>query len=126
MEKNLKKISKVIILLIIVLSILGGSFIFFNKEKEDEMVIPDYVYQNVMRMASKNIPLEVRELLSKSNEILKTGILDFENAYYNETTNAWWINILDSGKEDCMPAAVIDLDDNTTEINWRCMGLEME
>lgn len=40
----------------------------------------------------------------------------------NENTGTWWID-LDIEKEGCSPACVVDVNDKTAEINWRCTGL---
>lgn len=43
----------------------------------------------------------------------------------NENTGTWWID-LDIDKEGCAPACVVDVNDKSAEINWRCTGLISE
>ncbi len=40
----------------------------------------------------------------------------------NPDTGTWWID-LEIEKEGCNPACVVDIDDKTAEINWRCTGV---
>ena len=40
----------------------------------------------------------------------------------NETTGTYWID-LNLEKEGCSPACVVDIEDRTASINWRCTGL---
>lgn len=40
----------------------------------------------------------------------------------NDVTGTWWID-LDIEKEGCSPACVVNVNDKTAEINWRCTGL---
>lgn len=42
--------------------------------------------------------------------------------FCNEGTGTWWID-LDIQKQGCSPACVINVVNNTAEINWRCTGL---
>jgi predicted secreted protein len=44
-----------------------------------------------------------------------------ENAFYNDWTATWWID-LDAQKEGCAPACVVDVRTGQAEINWRCTG----
>ena len=46
--------------------------------------------------------------------LLGTGIC-------NENTGTWWID-LDVEQPGCLPACVVDVNDMTAEINWRCTG----
>ena len=43
----------------------------------------------------------------------------------NPDTGTWWID-LEIEKEGCSPACVVDIDDKTAEINWRCTGVVPE
>lgn len=40
---------------------------------------------------------------------------------YNNYTTTWWFD-LDTVKEGCAPACVVDEETDTAEINWRCTG----
>ena len=40
----------------------------------------------------------------------------------NEVTGTYWID-LDLEKEGCSPACVVDIENRTANINWRCTGL---
>ncbi len=43
---------------------------------------------------------------------------------HNEITNTWWFEAnLNSTKDGCNPACVVDEETKTAEINWRCTGL---
>jgi hypothetical protein len=42
----------------------------------------------------------------------------------NDITGTWWINFNpDTPKQGCSPACVVDINQKTAEINWRCTGL---
>lgn len=43
----------------------------------------------------------------------------------NVDTGTWWIN-LEVDKSNCYPACVVNIEDNSVEINWRCTGLLVE
>ena len=47
-----------------------------------------------------------------------------ETHFCNEGTKTWWID-LDLKKEGCRPACVINTENKTVEINWRCTGAMM-
>ena len=40
----------------------------------------------------------------------------------NKTTSTYWVD-LNLEKEGCSPACVVDIENKTAEINWRCTGL---
>jgi len=40
----------------------------------------------------------------------------------NDITGTYWID-LELDKEGCSPACVVDIENRTASINWRCMGL---
>jgi len=64
---------------------------------------------------------EAREI-ALGSDCVKEGKLKGE-AVCNENTGTWWIEI-DTKKEGCSPACVIDTELGTAEINWRCTGLK--
>jgi predicted lipoprotein with Yx(FWY)xxD motif len=41
---------------------------------------------------------------------------------YNENTRTYWVDI-QTYKEGCSPACVVDEENRTAEVNWRCTGL---
>jgi len=44
--------------------------------------------------------------------------------FYNETSKTWWFDAnLNATREECNPACVVNEENKTTEINWRCTGL---
>ncbi|RLC33943.1 MAG: hypothetical protein DRZ76_03655 [Candidatus Nealsonbacteria bacterium] len=45
-----------------------------------------------------------------------------QNYSCNEITGTWWID-LNLEKPGCNPACVVDVVNETAEINWRCTGL---
>ncbi|PIZ52434.1 hypothetical protein COY27_00370 [Candidatus Woesearchaeota archaeon CG_4_10_14_0_2_um_filter_33_13] len=50
-----------------------------------------------------------------------------EEINHNEYTNTWWINLkMKEPKTGCNPACVINLEQKTAEINWRCTGLLLD
>ncbi|MBU0662471.1 hypothetical protein KKH30_01365 [Candidatus Micrarchaeota archaeon] len=47
-----------------------------------------------------------------------------ENAFYNDSTNTWWIDLEpNEANEGCNPACVVSVVSGEAEINWRCTGL---
>jgi len=58
--------------------------------------------------------------IAETSECVNYGALK-ENAFYNENSKTWWID-LDAAKTECNPACVV-YEDETVEINWRCTGL---
>lgn len=53
----------------------------------------------------------------KGGEVLGVGI-------YNENSKTWWYDAnLNSVREGCNPACVVDEKTKTAEINWRCTGV---
>jgi hypothetical protein len=54
----------------------------------------------------------------KGGEALGFGI-------YNENTKTWWYEAnLNSVREGCIPACVVEEETKTAGINWRCLGLK--
>ena len=54
----------------------------------------------------------------KGGEALEPGT-------YNENSKTWWYTAnLNSTREGCNPACVVDEKTKTAEINWRCTGLK--
>ncbi len=54
----------------------------------------------------------------KGGEALANGI-------YNESSKTWWYEAnLNSVREGCVPACVVDDEAKTAGINWRCVGLK--
>ena len=45
-----------------------------------------------------------------------------ETFFCNEVTGTYWIDLV-LEKEGCNPACVVDIENRTASINWRCMGL---
>jgi hypothetical protein len=62
---------------------------------------------------------EAREIAANS-ECGEAGPL-LENAFYNDSTATWWID-LDVEQEGCAPACVVHVKTGQAEINWRCTG----
>ena len=58
--------------------------------------------------------------IAKNSECTQQGALT-ENAFYNENTRTWWID-LELEKQGCAPACVVSDETMTAEINWRCTG----
>lgn len=58
--------------------------------------------------------------IAQDSECLEQGQLK-ETHFCNENTGTWWID-LDTDKPGCMLACVINVNDKTAEINWRCTG----
>jgi len=50
------------------------------------------------------------------------GAMPEETYSCNSYTGTWWID-LDIDREGCSPACVVDIEDRSAEINWRCTGL---
>lgn len=63
--------------------------------------------------------LEEAKMIANSGDCNQGQLLD--NHICNEGTKTWWID-LKIDKEGCSPACVINAQDRTSEINWRCTG----
>lgn len=59
--------------------------------------------------------------IAENSECTAEGELK-ETRFCNQNTGTWWID-LEIDKPGCNPACVIDVNEKTTEINWRCTGL---
>ena len=59
--------------------------------------------------------------IAEASECTQEGTLS-DTYMCNENTGTWWID-LNLEKEGCAPACVVDVNDKTAEINWRCTGL---
>ena len=59
--------------------------------------------------------------IADASECAQEGALK-DTYMCNDVTGTWWID-LDIQKEGCSPACVINVNDKTAEINWRCTGL---
>ncbi len=58
--------------------------------------------------------------LAKNSECTKEGTLT-EEIHYNQNSKTWLID-LELPKQGCDPACVINLEEKTAEINWRCIN----
>jgi len=71
--------------------------------------------------AGKMVEVEAR-LIAEQNCIKDGESLAL--GYYNENTKTWWFDVnLNTIKEGCNPACVVNEEMKTAEINWRCTGL---
>ncbi len=62
--------------------------------------------------------------IAAGSECAEQGTIK-ETGVCNSETGTWWLDFEPSEpKEGCNPACVIDIEQNTAEINWRCTGLE--
>jgi hypothetical protein len=59
--------------------------------------------------------------IAANSECARIGTLK-DNAFYNESTGTWWIDLA-ADKPNCNPACVVHVSDKTAEVNWRCTGL---
>ena len=68
---------------------------------------------------------EAKEIVvgSECGDQLKEPYLEF--SVCNADTGTWWID-LDIEKDGCNPACVVDIKTRTAEINWRCLGAEID
>lgn len=66
---------------------------------------------------------EAKEIAEKSNCTKEGKLID--DALCNDITGTWWIE-LDTVKEGCDPACVVDVETKQAEVNWRCTGLLVE
>lgn len=46
-----------------------------------------------------------------------------QNAYCNSNTGTWWLDLSQSSYSGCNPACVIDVQNRSASVNWRCTGL---
>ena len=59
--------------------------------------------------------------IAQESECMENGTLT--GSYMcNEYTGTWWLD-LDTVKEGCSPACVVNVETEEAEINWRCTGL---
>ena len=60
--------------------------------------------------------------LDESQNCMIEGADVVFNPICNEDTLAWWFDT-NLEKSGCNPACVVDIENKTAEINWRCTGL---
>jgi hypothetical protein len=67
--------------------------------------------------------MDLKEALSiaSASECTVDGTLT-DRHFCNNNTGTWWID-LNIDKLGCSPACVVNIDNKTAEINWRCTGL---
>jgi hypothetical protein len=58
--------------------------------------------------------------IAGNSDCVKDGNLT-QDYVYNNYTKTWWIN-LDTKKNGCLPACVVNAETKTAEVNWRCTG----
>ena len=58
--------------------------------------------------------------IAENSECTKQGRLK-DTHFCNENTGTWWID-MEADEPGCMPACVINVNDKSAEINWRCTG----
>ena len=69
-----------------------------------------------------SLTLEEALSIAKGSECVEEGELS-KNAFYNEITGTWWIELKPYYlKEGCSPACVVSDETLKAEINWRCTG----
>lgn len=75
---------------------------------------------------SSGTAMELKEALSiaSSSECTQNRTLTDRHSC-NAGTGTWWIDI-NINKTGCNPACVVNIDNKTAEINWRCTGLLAE
>ena len=61
--------------------------------------------------------------LAQNSVCAQEGTLG-QKGNYNGNSKTWWIGLeLNEPMEGCNPACVVDIENRTASINWRCMGL---
>ena len=58
--------------------------------------------------------------IAENSECTELGRLK-DTHFCNENTGTWWID-MEVDKPGCMPACVVNVNDKSAEINWRCTG----
>ena len=72
-------------------------------------------------LSGKSMTFEkARQITSESACVQEGKIL--VSGSCNVDTGTWWVN-LDTDKENCFPACVVNIETEEVEINWRCTGL---
>ena len=82
--------------------------------------------EECMSQSGKEMKIETAILIGVKQ--CQGGKLDLQEEYYcNDYTGTWWIGFTpDEPKAGCNPACVVDIENETAEINWRCTGLIKE
>ena len=96
----------------------GVTEAYFSYSRHHE-VICNFNIGSDLALAEAMTEAQVREIAANS-ECGEAGAL-LENAFYNDWTATWWID-LDVEREGCSPACVVDVRTRQAEINWRCTG----
>ena len=87
-----------------------------NETSSAEYCIKNGTGYNMSYDEAKNIAL--------NSECIMNATLT-NNHICNNITGTWWIDLnMTEEKEGCNPACVIDIENKSAEINWRCTGLE--
>ena len=141
----MKKIVSIIAVIVLVI-ILAFMWLWFSKEKAvvvnnfqecvavGNPVMESYPRQcihdgvNYVEELPPNISLEEAiQIALNSEECLLVGDLQNEGLY-NAISRTWWFDLnrdFEAMKDGCSPACVVFDDSLTTEVNWRCTGLNL-
>ena len=141
--KNLQNgfILPLIIGLISLLLISSSTYYYFTEKTNKQIICTkemkkcsdgSYVGRSGVNCEFKSCPLikikpftselDARNIAEKTcvkgGEILSEGV-------YNSNTKTWWYDAnLNTKREGCNPACVVNEETKTAEINWRCTGLK--
>ena len=94
----------------------GVTEAYFSYTRHDEVIV------NFTIGVSPDETMALDEALdiAQRSVCVEVGTLS-ENATLNDWTGTWWID-LNADKDGCAPACVVDIADQTAEVNWRCTG----
>ncbi len=150
-KPTIKNLLIVIIPVILVLFVIF--FLAMPKEKENknnpfdkindadtkvltpEVLIPeDEVKENKNNSAEKNYDADAQALtleamalkIAKDSEDCSMAGVLTDKISYNDNSKTWWIDLElmpESEKKGCNPACVVNVEEITAEVNWRCTGL---
>jgi len=122
---------KLLFLVLLILIILVVLSLFKNSEKDvleqeqennsGQTELVDLEQICFKKDTTFSMSIKEAEEISKNSECKEQGnLLDFYIC--NEITGTWWIE-LETEKEGCNPACVVDVETKEAVINWRCTGL---
>ncbi len=120
---------KLLFLVLLILIILVVLSLFKNSKKvalEQENNPSQIELVNLEQICFKkdttfSMSIKEAEEISKNSECKEQGNL-LDSYICNEITGTWWIE-LETEKEGCNPACVVDVETKEAVINWRCTGL---
>ena len=120
-KPTIKNLLIVILPAILVLFVI--LFLVMPKVKENRNNTPDKIDAADTQVST--LKAKALRIAKKSEDCSMAGVLT-DKISYNDNSKTWWIDLElmpESEKKGCNPACVVNVEEITAEVNWRCTGL---